>query len=144
MEKDFFYKDEKYSNEDTNENSFTLPVIHEEVIIQKNIVDTGKVTIKKIISNHEEVVKIPVVHEEIDIIKIPVNKIVDTAPEAIRYDGDTMIISVLKEVPVISIMLVEEIHITKRKITAINEQPVSLRQEEVIIERTGDAHLQSL
>ena len=141
MEKKLSDTNEKYFNE--NENSFSIPVIHEEVIVQKNIVDRGKVTIKKNVSNSEELINIALVHEEIDIIKIPVNQVVDIAPEAIRYDGDTMIISVLKEVPVVALMLVEEIHISKRKVTTVKEQTITLRKEEVIINKTGDANLQS-
>ncbi len=141
MEKKLSDTNKEYFNK--NENSFSLPVIHEEVIVQKDIVDRGKVTFKKNVSNSEELINIPLVHEEIDIIKIPINKVVDIAPEAIRYDGDTMIISVLKEVPVVALMLVEEIHISKRKVTTVKEQPITLRKEEVIINKTGDANLQS-
>jgi hypothetical protein len=42
-----------------------------------------------------------VINEEVQIERIPFNKIVDKEPEAVRYEGDTMIIPVLKEIAVI-------------------------------------------
>ena len=69
--------------------------------------------------------------------KIPVNKYVETAPQ-IRYDGDTMIVPVVREVVVVEkrLLLVEEVHVTKTTVTNEAEKSVPLRREEIFVERT--------
>ena len=59
-------------------------------------------------------------------------------PAASRYEGDVMIIPVLKEVAVIEkrIMLVEEIHVSKKQTEKTETREVTLRKEEIKITRT--------
>ncbi len=97
--------------------SVIIPVINEEVSINKRIIETRKIRVSKKVNEATEFVNIPLVHEEIDVQRIPVNKYVDDRPEPVRYEGDTMIIPVLKEVSVVRIMVVEEIHVTKKTST---------------------------
>lgn len=61
---------------------------------------------------------------------------IETAP-SIRYEGDTMIIPVIKEVIIIEkkLLLIEEVYITKHINTTIEQTNVMLREEEVIVER---------
>jgi stress response protein YsnF len=56
-----------------------------------------------------------------------------------RNEGDTTIIPVLREVVVVQkrYEIVEEIRITKRKTERTDSQQVTLRKEEVHIERSG-------
>lgn len=112
----------------------SIPIMHEDVIIGKKIIETGKTKISKKVNVEEQLVNIPLIHEEVEIKTIPVNQYVDNIPEAVRYEGDTMIIPVLKEVSVVRIMVVEEIHVTKTKIQRQDSRTVSLRKEEVTIE----------
>ena len=67
-----------------------------------------------------------------------VNKLLDKLPEAVRYEGNTMIIPVLQEITVIEkkILLVEEIHITKTSVSSTETKEVTLLKEEVKIERS--------
>ena len=68
--------------------------------------------------------------------RVPVNRFVETAPQ-VRYEGETMIVPVLREVVVVEkrIELIEELHITKRTIQTQVSQQVTLRTEEVTVER---------
>ena len=61
----------------------------------------------------------------------------EKAPEAVTYEGETMIIPVLKEIAVIEkkILLVEEIRVTKTAIHSEQKEEVTLRREEINIER---------
>ncbi len=61
----------------------------------------------------------------------------DKNPAAIRYEGDTMIVSVLKEVVVVQkkTLLVEELHITKIQKQDIYTEDVTLKSEEISVER---------
>ena len=53
----------------------------------------------------------------------------------VRYEGDTIIIPVIKEVLVKRNLLVEEVRITKRTGETVVQQQVALRKENVTVER---------
>ncbi|MEO7802051.1 MAG: YsnF/AvaK domain-containing protein [Ginsengibacter sp.] len=120
-----------------------LPVIEEHVEVGKRVIETRKIRISKTVHQENEFLNVPLIREDIDIKRVPVNEYVDTLPEAVRYEGDTMIIPVLKEVYVMRMMVVEEIHVTKTRIQTQDVQNVSLRREEVTIENTQPATSQS-
>ncbi len=126
--------DKNTFQENQKEDIVSIPVIHEEVSVGKKVIETGKVRIVKKVNEENQLVNIPLTHEEIDVQKIPFNQYLDTMPEPVRYEGDTMIIPVLKEVSVIRILLVEEIHVTKKRIQTQDSQTITLRKEEVTIE----------
>lgn len=115
-----------------------IPVIEEELRIHKQIVETGKVNIKKYVSSRDELVDIPLIRENIEVRRIPINQLVETAPPPIRYEGSTMIISVLREEVVVTkqLMLVEELHVTKQQVETHNPQTVTLLKEEVEVVQT--------
>ena len=70
----------------------------------------------------------------------PWAKYVDEAP-APRRDGDTTILSVVEEVLVVErrLRLVEEVHVTEVRSEYRAPQTVSLRREEVNVERLAPA-----
>lgn len=57
----------------------------------------------------------------------------------VRYEGDTMIIPLYEEVLVVSkqLVLVEEVRIRTQRSERHEPQPVTLRREEVSVERRG-------
>jgi len=117
--------------------SMTIPVIEEQVLIDKKVVESGKVRITKVVHEQEVPVEIPLVLEEHDIRRVPVNQYVETAPPPVRYEGDTMIIPVVHEVLVVEkrLLVVEELHVTKTQVQKQDTQHITLRKEEVIVER---------
>jgi uncharacterized protein (TIGR02271 family) len=120
--------------------SASIPVIEEEIHVDKRIVEKGRVRIVKNVHEEEVTVDVPVVEDEMDIERVPVNKFVDTPPPAVRHEGDTMIIPVLKEVIEKRIMVVEELRITRRQTHSNAPQQVTLRKEEVHVDRIpGDS-----
>jgi uncharacterized protein (TIGR02271 family) len=116
--------------------SVVAPVIVEELDVRKHTVETGRVRITKVVREREELVDEPLLREDVLIERVPINRYVE-APIPLRYEGDTMIISLLKEVPVIEkrLMLTEELRITRRSAEHRESLPVTLRSEEVIVER---------
>jgi stress response protein YsnF len=88
---------------------------------------------------HEEQVKIPLSlsEEKISIERIAVNKIIKEAAPAVRYSGDTMIISVMKEEVVVQkrLVLVEELHIRRHVTEKKTTETHTVHKEEVIVER---------
>jgi len=113
-----------------------VPVVQEELEVQKQRVETGRVRLNKRVREQEAVVEEAVVQEEVEIEHVPVGRFVEQ-PVAVRYEGEALIIPVHEEVPVIEkrIRLKEEIRITKRRIETSQRRPVRLRTEAVMIER---------
>ncbi len=134
---DNFPHENEESSKMTNSQSDTIPIMKEHLIVDKEIVE-AKVRISKSVKENEEVVNIPLRHEEVNVERIAINQIIDSLPEAIRYEGDTMIIPVIKEVLVIEkrLLLMEELRVTKRSVQTSEEQKFTLRQEEIKIERS--------
>ena len=116
-----------------------IPVIQEQVTVGKRVVDTGTVHISKKVTEDQTTVSLPLMREEYDVERVPVNEIVDTPPPAMRHEGDTTIIPVLREVMVVQkrYEIIEEIRLTKRRTETTDTQQVTLRKEDVRIERTG-------
>lgn len=120
-----------------------IPVIEETLAIQKRRVETGGVRITKVVHEREEVVNVPRIREEITVERVTLNRMVD-APVSMRQEGDTLIIPLLEEVVVMEkrLMVKEELRITKRRIEEHASQQVTLRREEVIVERLDPSEQQ--
>lgn len=118
------------------EPGLVIPLIEEKVKVGKMVVETGRVKLLKTVEEHEETVTVPLIEEEITVSRQPMNRYVEEAP-AVRQEGETTIYPVIKEVLVIEkkLMLVEEIHVTKRQRTTISSEVVNLRTELLSIER---------
>lgn len=121
--------------EDNGERLLVLPVIQEELTVERRQVETGRVKITKRVQEHQEEVDEPIITEQAEIERFPVNRPVDEPPAA-HYDGDTLIIPVVEEVLVVEkrLMLREEIHIRKVRTETHQPQQVTLRKEEVFID----------
>jgi len=117
-----------------------IPVLREELRVGIRKVDTGGVRIHKTVRVRDEQVEASLLHDAVEVRRVPVDRVVamSEAP-ATRQEGDTLIVPVLEEVLVIEkrLRIKEEIHITR---TAREEQlaeSVTLRSEQVDIERFG-------
>jgi uncharacterized protein (TIGR02271 family) len=113
-----------------------LPIIVEELDLQTRTVETGRVRIHKTVHAREVLVDEPLLREEVVIERVPVNRVVE-GPIPVRYEGETMIVSVLEEVLVVEtrLLLKEELRITKRQVETHMPQRVTLRREEAAVER---------
>jgi uncharacterized protein (TIGR02271 family) len=114
-----------------------IPVIEESVTVGKRVVETGTVRVTKKVFDEPQTISIPLSHTEYVVDHVPINQYVDVAPASMRQEGETTIISVLREVLVVEkrLMLVEEIHLTRRHSEIVHEEEVVLRREEIVIER---------
>jgi uncharacterized protein (TIGR02271 family) len=113
-----------------------VPIVAEQLEVQKRKVEGGGVRIRKTVREREEVVDEPLMREEVQVRRVPVNKVVD-GPVPVRHVGDTMIVSLLEEVLVVEkkLMVKEELHITKEQVESYRPQRVRLRTEEAVVER---------
>lgn len=112
-------------------------VVHEQVQVDKKVVETGVVQIVKQVSEDRQVVDLPSSREEITVERVARNQYVEVPP-SIRYEGDTMIIPVLQEVIVTQkkTLLVEEVYVTKHRVHTHQSEEVILRKETIVVERT--------
>jgi uncharacterized protein (TIGR02271 family) len=123
--------------------SLVVPVMVEELDVQKHKVEAGRVRISKVVREHEELVDEPLLREEVIIERVPINRFVEEAIP-LRSEGDTIIVSLLEEVPVVEkrLMLKEELRITVRRVEAHKPISVTLRSEEATVEHIAsqDSH----
>ena len=120
--------------------SISINVIEEQAKVENEIIEKGKVRIVKKVKEEAETITVPVLSEEVRIEKVPVNKLIENAPQ-VRYEGDTMIIPVVKEVIVVEkkLVLVEEVHVTKVTTQMQDRRTIPLRKEELFVERISSA-----
>jgi stress response protein YsnF len=70
-----------------------IPVISEELVIDKRPVATSGVRVHKHVDEHIETVDMPLAREEVDVRRVVINRVVDEIPPT-REDGDLLIIPV--------------------------------------------------
>jgi uncharacterized protein (TIGR02271 family) len=127
--------EEKTEPQQLNER-LVIPIIQEEITVEKQVIETGKVRISKRVSEHEELVDVPLFREEVSVERVPINLIVEARPP-VRQEGDTMIIPVVQEQIVVQkkLVLVEELRVRKQIIEHHAPQSVNVLKEEVDIKR---------
>lgn len=133
---------ERTSNKrDADDSTYVIPVVVEELDIQKREVETGKVRVTKVVHEHETSLEVPLCQEQVEITRVPIEERVVDGPIPVRYEGDTVILSRVEEVPVITkrLVLKEEIHIRRRRLETQQPHHVTLRREEVLVERIDNA-----
>ncbi|GAB2454662.1 hypothetical protein GCM10011375_02210 [Hymenobacter qilianensis] len=116
----------------------TIPVVEEQVQIGKDVVETGRIRVSKTVHEEQQVVDVPIIQEEVNVERVAINQYVATPP-AVRYEGDTMIMPILREVLVVEkrLLLVEEVRITKHQTETRTPQQVTLRKEEIHLQRVA-------
>jgi uncharacterized protein (TIGR02271 family) len=116
-----------------------IPVVEEQLRIDKQMRSTGTVRVAKQVTEHEHSVTISLFDEEIRVERVGINQWLDSPPPVLRYEGETIIIPVIKEVAVVEkrLMLVEELHVVKRRNQKQETRQVTLKKEEVTVERTN-------
>lgn len=121
-----------------NVNVTTIPVIEEQVDIQKRVAETGKgIRLHKTIAEREEQIAMPVLRENCDIQTVAINQLLDEGiTPAPRVEGNTTIIPVVEEVLVVQkrLRLKEEIRITRRVEEETVTHTVTLKSEKVSLE----------
>jgi stress response protein YsnF len=112
-----------------------MPEIEESIDISKRVVETGVVRISKHVEEVHRTVH-PTLHEQrTHIDRVPVNRVVKTAPQ-VRMEGDITIIPVVEEVMVKLLLLKEELHVRTETIEKdVKPQEVTLRREHVEVQR---------
>lgn len=116
-----------------------IPVIQEEAHIAAQAIERGRVRITKRVHTQEETVDTPLRQERVQVERVSVEQIVES-PVTMHYDGDTLVIPVMEEVLVVEkrLLLKEEVRVTKYVGETQHQETVSVRAEEVAVERTSE------
>ena len=117
-----------------------VPVLVEELEIQKRPVETGKVRMTTVVHAREVLVDAPLLHDKVAITRVPMQRVVE-GPVPVREENGTTIISMVEEEVVVEKrwMLREEIHIRTQRIETHQPQRIMLRREDVQVERIPHA-----
>jgi len=114
----------------------TLPLLDEQLTIEKRKVETGRVRIRTVVDERQEWVREDLVREEISIERVRMDRLVDQPPR-MRQDGNVLIIPLVEEVLVVEkkLMLREELRVRTQRHTDKIEQPATLKSTRAVIER---------
>jgi uncharacterized protein (TIGR02271 family) len=104
------------------------------------VVETGKVRLTKVVHEREAHVDEPLWREEVEVTRVPMQRVVE-GPVPVREEHGTTILSVVEEVLVVEKrwMLREEIHLRKQRLETHQPQQITLRSEDVQVERVPHA-----
>ena len=121
------------------QDKLVVPVIREEVQVDKRVVDTGRgVRIHKTVAELPCHIDERLLRDEVEVSHVPVDRIValDEAP-ATRYEGETLVVPILEEVLVVErrVRIKEELRITRTRREAHHAETVMLKSEQVSVER---------
>ncbi|ELR97171.1 YsnF/AvaK domain-containing protein [Gloeocapsa sp. PCC 73106] len=113
-----------------------LPVITEEITIEKEQIPKKVVRVHKRVETREKEVDATTVHEEVIVERIPINRLVEDTHPKVRKERGVLIIPVVEEVVVIEkrLLLVEEVHISKQRTQKTTPHSVMLRREVIEVE----------
>jgi uncharacterized protein (TIGR02271 family) len=112
-----------------------IPLVEEELRLDKRTVTTGRVRIRTTAEVETELAKATLDGETVEVTRVPIDRMIDQAPD-IRTEGDVTIIPVLEKILVVEkrLVLKEELHVRKRTTTEEVEVPVELRKQRAIVE----------
>jgi uncharacterized protein (TIGR02271 family) len=130
-------KDGGIGNRGENQKSIVIPVVEEHLHIGTSLVETSRVHVSKKVIEEPYDANISVLREEVTVEKKSINQLIEGEPPAIRQEGSTTIIPVIKEVVVKRLFLIEEIHVTKHQTEHTLPVHERLRREEISIERSS-------
>jgi len=114
-----------------------IPLAAEQAEISKRTVPIARVVVRTATEQRDEVVEVSLASERVEITRVPVDRIVDSAPP-IREQGDVTIIPVLEEIVVVErrLRVKEEIHMRRVRTTERHQETVTLRSQTAEIART--------
>lgn len=114
-----------------------LPLHAEEIAVSLRRVDRAVVRVATVTHAREAIVDEQLTHERVEVKRIPVGRVIEVMPE-VRQEGDLTIIPVVEEIVVVErrLILKEEVHLRKVRVTEQHLETVILREQDAVITRT--------
>ncbi|WP_157975869.1 DUF2382 domain-containing protein [Lewinella sp. IMCC34191] len=118
------------------EDEQSIPLIKEHVVIDTRSTITSELSVNKTVNNRRVDLPLTDVDTTYREERMPINRVVDTMP-TIRYEGENLVVPVVREEEVVvkRLVLVEEIHLIKEVRRTERTESIELRSEEVEINR---------
>lgn len=113
-----------------------IPLVEERLKVGKRAVETGRVRIHTFVDEERVWVREDLEREEVDVVRVPIDREVQVAPQ-VRVEDDVVIVPVVEEVVVVErrLVLKEELHVRRRTTREHVEEPVVLRRTRAEVER---------
>ncbi len=118
----------------------TVVSLAEETLqVGKRTVERGRVRLHKTVTERTETAELTLRREQVEVERVTINRPVEEVG-SVRYEGDVMVIPRYEEVLVVSkqLMLVEELRVRTVRSERREPQQVTLRREELSVERGDD------
>ena len=114
----------------------TIPVVEEELRVGTRDVETGRVRVRTVTREHEQAIDQALASVDVDVERIAIDREIHETPE-VYDDGETLVIPVVEERLVVEkrLFLREEIHIRRRRSESRHQENITLRSQDVIVER---------
>jgi uncharacterized protein (TIGR02271 family) len=134
---------ESFASTVSADGTVTLPVHQEQLHVGIKTVDTGRgVRVSKSVMQQPYRLEQTLLHDEVEVTHVPIDEIValDAAPP-VRYEGDTLVLSVVEEILVVEkrLRIKEEIRVTRIKREKRHVETHTLKSERVCVERFDEA-----
>ncbi len=111
-----------------------IPLVAEQAEVRKVLEHTGSVRFRKVVHAEDQALPTTGYREVVETVRVPMNRQVEASTPPHRRDG-VYVIPVYEERLVRQLFLIEEIHVTQRREQVSGGESVSLRREEVVVER---------
>lgn len=113
-----------------------LPLVEENLAVHRRTVETGKVRVRTVMQQREEVARAEIYRHAVSVEHVPINREVDEVP-APWEEGDVLVIPVVEEILVVEkrLILREEVRVRRQRQVDHVEQPVTLRSMQALVER---------
>lgn len=124
---------------DNNSDDY-IPLTEEQLHVDKEQRLTGRVTVTTRTETVDTAVPVELASVEVDVVRVPVDRKIDAAPDIVT-EGDLTIVPVVEERVVITreLYLREELHIRRIQHREKTEIPVSTRRQVAHVERVPAA-----
>lgn len=132
------------SDEFSDTFSTTIPLAEEELTAHTRETEKGRVVIRKRVETVPHETSVDVSHEDVEIDRVSVDREIDDVP-AVRHEDDTIVVPVVEEMLVVEkrLRLVEEVRVTKRRVTQAQPIREDLRREVVDVFEEGATQQES-
>lgn len=128
-----------FGGSEKEQHTQVIPVTEEHLVVDKQVVESGKLHISKQVTQEEATVDIPVIQEGYTVERRPGSQELYMQYPNSRYEGDTLIIPIVREVAVVEkrYEITEELHISKKTTQLSQPQRVTLQKETVEVRRSS-------
>jgi uncharacterized protein (TIGR02271 family) len=119
-----------------DQDEYRIPLAEERLIVRKEEVETGRVKVRTVVDEQEQLVREMLTHADVDVERVPIGQEVEAVPPVREEDGVTIIPVVREELIVQKrLILIEEVRLRRVTRTEEHAEPVVLRSQRAIVER---------